>query len=129
MYQKAAPMLLVDDVDRAVAYYQDVFDAKLQHRLPKRPPFEWVSLLLDGVEIMFWRRDAVQKEYPNFRMASEEPGEFILYVYVDDVDTLYERVRDKAVVLMEPKDQFYGMREFTLRDCFGFVLTFAQVKE
>jgi len=29
---------------------------------------------------------------------------------------------------MEPRDQFCGIREFTIRDPFGFVLTFAQVK-
>ena len=40
MYQKVAPMLLVDDVDKAVAYYREVFDAKLQHSLSKNSPYE-----------------------------------------------------------------------------------------
>lgn len=31
-----------------------------------------------------------------------------------------------SVVLMEPKDQFYGFREFIIRDPYSFVLTFAQ---
>jgi uncharacterized glyoxalase superfamily protein PhnB len=29
---------------------------------------------------------------------------------------------------MEPKDQFYGIREFTVRDPWGSVLTFAEIK-
>ena len=28
---------------------------------------------------------------------------------------------------MEPKDQFYGIREFTVKDPLGFILTFIQI--
>ena len=61
MYRKVAPMFLVDDVDKAVRLYQEVFEAKLQHSLPDKPPFEWVSLLLENTEIMFWKKEAAQK--------------------------------------------------------------------
>ena len=60
MYRKVAPMFLVDDVDKSVRLYQDVFGAKLQHSLPDKPPFEWVSLLLEQTEIMFWKKEAAQ---------------------------------------------------------------------
>jgi uncharacterized glyoxalase superfamily protein PhnB len=129
MYQKAAPMLLVDDVDKAVAYYQEVFGAELQYSLPENPPFEWVSLLLGDIEIMFWQKEAAQKEYPGVLFTSEKLGNFILYLYVKDVDVLYERIIDKVAVIMKPKDQSYGIREFTIRDRFDFILTFAQIKE
>lgn len=129
MYKKVAPMLLVDDVDKAVAHYQEVFGAKLQYSLPKTSPYEWVSLLLGDVEIMFWQKEAAQKEYPGVPLTSQKPRNLILYVYVEDVDTLYNRIKDKVTVLMEPKDQSYGIREFTIQDCFDFILTFAQIKE
>jgi uncharacterized glyoxalase superfamily protein PhnB len=128
MYQNVTPMLLVDDVDKAVAYYQEVFGAKLQYSLPKTLPYEWVSLLLDDVEIMFWQREAAQREYPGVPLSSEKPSNLIVYVYVKDIDALYERIKDKITVLMEPKDQSYGIREFTIRDCFDFILTFDQIK-
>lgn len=51
MYNELAPMLLVDDVDAALAWYQDVLGAKLAYKLPDEPPYEWVSVFLDGVEI------------------------------------------------------------------------------
>lgn len=57
MYRNIAPMFLVDDVDKAVAFYKDVFGAKLQHSLPDKPQFEWVSILLEQTEIMFWKKD------------------------------------------------------------------------
>lgn len=122
-------MLLVDDVDKAVGYYTEVFGAKLQYSLPKTSPYEWVSLLLGDVEIMFWQKEAAQKEYPAVSLTSEKPGNLIIYVYVADIDNLYERTKDKATVIMKPKDQPYGIREFTVLDCFDIILTFAQVKE
>jgi uncharacterized glyoxalase superfamily protein PhnB len=45
------------------------------------------------------------------------------------VDGLYNKVKDKVETIMKPKDQPYEIREFTVKDPFGFVLTFAQVKE
>ena len=127
MFQKVAPTFLVDDVERAIQFYQDVLGAKLSASLPKSPPYEWASVELDGVELMFWEKEAVWKEYSGL-VISANPASFIAYFYVEDVDALYERVKGKAEVLMEPRDQFYGIREFTIRDPFGFVLTFAQVK-
>lgn len=58
----------------------------------------------------------------------DSPVSAILYIYVDDVNSLYERVKEVAEVLMAPVDQFYGIREFTICDPFGFILTFAQEK-
>jgi len=129
MYKKVAPMFLVDDVDKAVSFYQEVFGARLRHSLPDAPPFEWVSLLLEETEIMFWKNDAAQKEYPDAALISHKPGNVIVYVYVEEIDKLYERIQDKVTVVMEPKDQSYGIREFTIRDPFGFIWTFAQIKE
>jgi len=78
---------------------------------------------------MFWQKKAAQKEYPDVTLTSEKPSNLIVYLYVENVDKLYERVKDKVEVLMRPKDQPYGIREFTVRDPFGFVWTFAQIED
>lgn len=129
MYQKVAPMFLVDDVDEVVFYYKKTFGAKLFASLPKNPPFEWASVNLNEVEFMFWQKKKAQKEYPKGLFISERPANLILYLYVEDVDKLYERIKENVEVLMEPEDQFYGIRELTISDPFGFVLTFAQIKK
>lgn len=53
----------------------------------------------------------------------------VFKVYVEDVDKLFERLKDKVMVVMKPKDQLYGIREFTIRDPFDFIWTFAQAVE
>ena len=50
-----------------------------------------------------------------------------LYVYADDIDQLYEQLKDKVEVVEGPHDTFYGMREFILRDLNRFWITFAQL--
>ena len=122
MYKKVAAMFLVDDVDKAADFYKEVFRAKLQYSLPDKPPFEWVSLLLEETEIMFWKKDAAQKEYPDVALISHKPSNVIVYVYVEEIDKLFGRVKDEVTVIIEPKDQVYGMREFTIQDPFWLCL-------
>ena len=129
MYKGLAPMLLVDDVDAALAWYQDVLGAKLQYKLPDNPPFEWVSILLDGVEIMLARKDSAKSWYTDAVKSADTPTNCIIYIYVEDTEALYGRIKDKAKVVMKPADQYYGMREFVIKDPFGFILIFAEVIE
>lgn len=129
MYQKVAPMFLMDDVDRVVFYYKKTFGAKLFASLPKVPPFEWASVTLNEVELMLWQKKKAQGEYPKGLFISEKPANLIIYLYIEDVDKLYERIKNNVEVLMEPKEQFYGIREFTISDPFGIILTFAQIKK
>lgn len=101
----------------------------LQHSRPDYSPSESVSLLLDEMEIMFWKKEAAQKEYPDVPLKTEKSSNLILCLYVDNVDSLYERIKSKVSVLMKPKDQSYGIRELTVQDPFGFTWTLAQLKE
>lgn len=127
MFRKVAPMLLVDEVERGIRFYCEVLGGKVSTVYPEEPPHEWASLQLGGVELMLWEKGAARKEYPGL-VISENPVSFIAYIYVDDLDALYERIKGRVKVLMAPADQFYGVREFTVCDPFGFVLPFAQEK-
>jgi hypothetical protein len=49
-----------------------------------------------------------------------------LYVYTDDVDDIYERLKDRVEVVEGPHDTFYGMRELIIRDLNRFWMTFGQ---
>lgn len=49
-----------------------------------------------------------------------------LYVYTDNVDELYETLKDRVDVIDAPCDRFYGMRELIIRDLNRFWITFGQ---
>ena len=49
-----------------------------------------------------------------------------LYFHTDDVDTLWQRLKDRARICY-PIDNFeYGMREFAIYDNNGYLLQFGQ---
>lgn len=127
MYQTVALMFLVDKVDEVASWYQDILGAKLQYSMPKTPPYEWVSLLLDDIELMLAQKKAAQQWYTNKVPISEKPSNVIAYFYVKDVDALYDRIKGKVKIIMDPTDQPYSIREFAIQDAFGFILIFAQI--
>lgn len=49
-----------------------------------------------------------------------------LYFYPDDVDALWEKMKDKATVVSPLENMDYGMREFTIRDPNGYALNFGK---
>lgn len=49
-----------------------------------------------------------------------------LYVYSDNVDNLYERIKNRVEIVEGLHNTFYGMREFIIRDPNRFWITFAQ---
>ena len=52
-----------------------------------------------------------------------------LYIHVEDVDALYAALADKTEIVEKPHDTFYGQREFIIRDCNRFWITFGQVAQ
>ena len=42
------------------------------------------------------------------------------FLRVEDADAFYALVRDKVTIREEPRDQFYGMRDFWFTDPFGY---------
>jgi predicted enzyme related to lactoylglutathione lyase len=56
---------------------------------------------------------------------ARQPGQAAVYIFVTGVDALYEELRSRgALVLGEPEDYAYGMRDFAITDLDGNELVF-----
>ena len=125
-YQKLTPNLLVSSVERSLAFYTDVLGFARGFSVPPEGgPLVFASVTSGAIEIFF--NDAVNaaKEYPAF--AGRPLGATgTMFIEVNGVDALYERLRSKAPVVMEIVTQWYGMREFAVTDPDGYVITFAE---
>ena len=136
MYQTLTPNLMVNDVCQSLNWYRDVLGFELQLALcpgDKTPltevdetqALEFAILIRDKVCLMLQERASMASELP--ALAGIDIGASqVLYVELDDVDGHYLTTRDKVEVVAEPRDQFYGMREWYCRDCNGYILCFAQ---
>jgi len=60
------------------------------------------------------------------RLSSNHRREVDLYAYIEDVDNLYDQIKDRVEIVESPHNMFYGMREIIVRDLNGFWITFGQ---
>jgi catechol 2,3-dioxygenase-like lactoylglutathione lyase family enzyme len=115
-----ATVLLVDDVAAALDYYRDKlgFDG---HAWDVNP--EHYGYASRGGCYVHFACFAVAGPKPNSKAVP--PDMFDLYVYVDDVDALYEELVERgADILSAPVDTEYGLREIRVRDPQGYILAF-----
>ena len=110
------PMIHVPDVRATVEWYRSIDFTVIGTNEPDGE-MDWAMLALGDGRVMFneggSRTGATRREVD-------------LYVRVENVDALYQRLRARVDVHEGPHDTFYGMREFTIRDLNGFWITFGQ---
>jgi lactoylglutathione lyase len=126
--KKLTPNLMVEDVNETVTFYQDVLGFALLAFVPEEGQFNWAMMQHDAVEIMFQSRASLTKDVPLFKDKAIG-GSLTLYIDVEDIKGLYGQVQNRVTILHEMTTTFYGMREFTIQDCNGYVLTFAQAEK
>jgi uncharacterized glyoxalase superfamily protein PhnB len=85
----------------------------------------FASVTSGAVEIFFNDVAAAVKEYPTF--AGQPIGATgTMYIEVEGVDALHDRLKANVPIAMPIATQFYGMREFAIQDLDGYVITFAE---
>lgn len=110
------PMLWVPDLRKAVDFYANVLGFTCGEYSEE---WQWAALHRDSVEIMM----AVPNEHTPYSGPAFTGG---LYIKVDDVDGLWESLKDKTEVVYPIENFEYGMREFAIRDNNGFMLQFGK---
>ena len=106
------PMLQTSDMDRTISWYGDV----LGFRCVRRIADGWCHLRQGGVSLMFMKNDHVGTPHATATQ----------YIYVDDVDELWEALKDRVTAEWGPETMSYGMREFAIRDPDGYLLSFGE---
>jgi len=116
-----APQFVVPDVVRAAEYYRDKLGFKILGYFLTPPVFAMVRR--DGVEIHRGKSDAGAASPGSARRSDGLDA----YIWVDDVNALYEEFRTRGANIVEgPVDRVYGRREIVVRDLDGFRIAFGQ---
>ncbi|HMG87614.1 MAG TPA: VOC family protein [Terracidiphilus sp.] len=118
MPARIVPMIHVSNVAATADWYASIgFEIRGTNRECEHGEIDWALLRLGESEIML---------SAGGRTSSDPRREFDLYTHVDDVDALRSRLDGKAEIVEDLHDTFSGMREFIIRDCNGFWITFGQ---
>ena len=124
-FKKLTPNLLVANVERSLAFYEGVLGFERGFTVPEQSPFAFASVTGGPVEIFFNDAAGAIKEYPGFG-GKPIGATGTMYIEVEGVDALHDRLRPTVPIVMPLVTQFYGMREFAIEDPDGYVITFAQ---
>ncbi len=113
-FSSLKPMLRTWDIPATIAFYSQVLGFKV---VAFEPEWGWAHLVRDGVELML--------SAPNTHEGDTEP-KFTgsLYFICDDVDLLFDNVREHSRLCYPIEDFPYGMREFAIYDNNGYLLQF-----
>jgi len=122
------PLLIVNDVEATLTYYIN----KLNFGLVKKAPVEgkpsFAIVKRGDVRIMFEAKEPYAQR--NCTDLVQEPfgkGMELYIVPKNGVDGLHEEFKALSIDIIKPiHTNEYGMRQFSIRDLNGYVLTFKQ---
>jgi lactoylglutathione lyase len=120
--QIGAINLIVGDLERATAFYRDVFGLPLQHEDEDTAMFRFADTYV------FLQRGAAHQDGPSsdvLSLAQKGVGQFV--IFVNDVDAVRAELdQAKVATINGPEDRDWGMRTLTLVDPGGYTWEIAQ---
>lgn len=133
--KKLSPNMAVKDVRKAVEYYVENFGFKLAmafaedrsnagDELADDKEYIWAMVDCEGVSFMFQRVDSIKEDIGDFFDTLGSSVSF--YIEVEDVDALYNTVKDSVKIHKDIETTDYGMREFYVKDLNNYILAFSQ---
>jgi uncharacterized glyoxalase superfamily protein PhnB len=121
-----SPTLAVRNIKQTIQFYRDSLGFKIGMAFPDVDNPEYVDLSKDGMVLMLIPAKNVGIG------AKEKLGIGVnLYMQIDgNIDEYYNELKNKGVkIVVDIKDEPFGIRDFTVEDINGYKLTFNQVSE
>lgn len=136
-FKRITPDLMVLDVARTVKFYAEKLGFKIamlvsenektiETRLDDSKKYVYAMVSRNDVFVMFMRKDVYEEDV---RALKGFPigASATFYCDVDNVDELYDFCKGNGVELItDLSTTWYGMKEFYIKDCNGYILGFAE---
>jgi uncharacterized glyoxalase superfamily protein PhnB len=125
MLNALTPNMMVDNVRATVDWYASVLGFEAETEVPGDDGPVFAILRRDAVVLMFQVRSSLEGDLPILQDVPIGSSQ-TLYIEVDNVEDLRRLVGDRAQVVKDLHDTFYGTREFYFTDINGYILAFSQ---
>jgi uncharacterized glyoxalase superfamily protein PhnB len=126
MINSLYPVLMVEDVAKMSAFYQEVLEMELTFAS------DWYVSLKKTTETGLFQLALLQSDHATIPQGFREPSQGVLINYeIEDVDALHQRlVSEKGLpVHLELRDEDWGQRHFITADPEGNLLDCIQLIE
>lgn len=120
-------VLLVDNYDEALAFYQRMFNCKVLFDETKDRRYLHIGFSSDTNTGVWLLEDESVGE--NRRVGNQTNGHPTLVIYTDDVEGLYSHVSRNGVNIITPLNKLGSSRFFHCEDLYGNKLTIVQPLE
>lgn len=136
--KKLTPNLMVKDVRESVEFYTDILGLTLnmivpensqsiENKLEEGKKYVYAMVSRDEVYIMLMEKNVFEEDLPMLK-GTAIGASVSFYIEVEDINKIYKEINGKAEVVKELETTWYGMQEFYIKDCNGYILAFAEKK-
>jgi uncharacterized glyoxalase superfamily protein PhnB len=121
-----SPMLAVRNMKQSIEFYKNSLGFKMGMAFPDADNPEYTDLSKDGMVLMF-----IPVENVGVGKVERLGIGVNIYMQIDgDIDEYYNELKNKGVkIVVDIKDEPYGIRDFTVEDIDGYKLTFNHAGE
>ncbi len=136
-FKKLTPDLMVFDVAKSVKFYIEKLGFKLDMIVPENEQtiekelssnkkYVYAMVSRNEVFVMFMRKDVYEEDVPALKDVSIGASA-TFYCDVDNINDLYNSFKENGVdIIKDISTTWYGMKEFYIRDCNGYLIGFAE---
>ncbi|MBU1668266.1 VOC family protein [bacterium] len=136
-FRKMTPVLSVENITKTVNFYQQILGFQLhmlvtadthtmEDTLLDTEEYVYAMLSRDELYIMFLKESEFKENIPVLEK-NRIGASVLFYIEVEKIDELYNSLQESPIkIVKELTTTWYGMREFYIKDCNGYVLAFAE---
>lgn len=115
------PELMVEDVQTSIDFYKDYLNFEIENTALDEGLLTWAQVKNNEHRIMFYLKSEFKKEMPILK--NKQIGSTIeLYIKVDNIEEIYNKVKDNVKIIKELYSTSYGSKEFVMEDNSGYLI-------
>ncbi|HWK07629.1 MAG TPA: VOC family protein [Puia sp.] len=121
--ENISPNIYVRNIQQTVDFYK-LMGFEIVTTVPDKGDPIFVMMRCGGVTFMFQTFESIENILP--LVSRNDGGSLLLYIKVENIRALFEKIKDKVTVLHGLEKTFYGATEFSVKDNNNYLLTFAE---
>jgi len=135
--KKITPNLSVKNVTETIKFYKNILNFKVRMVVLERnhtvedffietEEYTYAMVYRDDLQLMFLKESTFHENIPILKSA-QMGGTVIFYIAIEKIDEFYKELQEKNIeVVKELTTTWYGIREFYIKDCNGYILAFTE---
>ncbi|MFX0116475.1 MAG: VOC family protein [Candidatus Hodarchaeota archaeon] len=119
---KLEPMIYATNLESSIKFYRDILGFEIEEFYPSKEQPTWIAIRIGK------NRLGIGKTFPDINHKLHPRGVdgsgVQFYIKVPNVDEIYEKYRNKVIIIDEIENKPWGDREFTFKDPDGYLISF-----